>query len=164
MVMKKNVALKISSSQYVESLEPSGQAFARKLELEDSVEIQTEGTVYSKNGSTYITYEESEKLGMNEARAMLKLTRSEKNASSLQIRRYTKEDVDNLDMNLQQGVRNITRYKIPQLGSLDLEVYTLHLDDSLDEEGYGKINVDYRLKFDQFYSRRTKLEIEVRPS
>lgn len=162
--MKKNVALTITSSQYVEKLEPSGEAFARKLELEDSVEIQTEGTIYSKNDSTYITYEESEKLGMNEARAILKLSQLSDDKKSLQIRRYTKTNDDDLDMVLQQGVHNITRYKIPQLGSLDLDIYTVELKDNLDEEGYGRINVDYRLKFDQFYSRRNKLEIEVKPS
>jgi len=62
--MKKNVNLKITSTQYVENLRPSGEAFLRELEKEDSLEIYTEGTMYSKNDATYISYEESEEAGL----------------------------------------------------------------------------------------------------
>lgn len=161
--MKKNVSLKIKSSQYVENLKPSGEAFSRELELEDSIEILTEGTMYSKNDSTYIMYEESEKAGLEDIRTLLKLTPSGENKQeSLHIRRYGQDEDDDMNMVLQQGVRNITRYKIPQMASLDLEVYTNKLEENLDAEGYGKISVDYKIKFDQYYSRRNKLEIEVK--
>ena len=161
--MKKNVSLKIKSSQYIEDLKPSGEAFSRELELEDSIEIQTEGTLYSKNNMTYITYEESEEAGLADIRTMLKLIpASEGKDPTLQIHRYSRDDDDDTNMILQQGVRNITRYKIPKLASLDLEVYTNKLEESLDEDGYGKISVDYRIKFDQYYARRNKLEIEVK--
>ena len=36
--------------------------------------------------------------------------------------------------------------------------------DNLDEEGYGTVSVDYKIKFDRFFSRRNILEIEVKPS
>ena len=157
--MKKNVSLKIKSSQYSENLAPSGEAFKRELELEDTVEILTEGTMYSKDNATYITYEESVEAGLEDIRTMLKLT-----DSSLRIRRYGKDEDDNSDMILQQGVLNITRYKIPQLASIDLEVYTNKLSGEINEEGYGSIEVDYKIKFDQYFSRRNLLEIEVQPS
>ena len=157
-VMKKNVSLKIKSSQYIENLEPSGEAFRRQLELEDTVEILTEGTLYNKDGTTYITYEESAEAGLEDMRTMLKLS-----DNSLKIHRYSKNDEDS-DMFLKQGVLNITRYKIPQLASIDLEVYTNRLEHNLDEEGYGNISVDYKIKFDQYFSRRNLLEIEVQPS
>ena len=157
--MKKNVALKIKSSQYSENLAPSGEAFKRELELEDTVEILTEGTMYSKDNATYITYEESAEAGLEDIRTMLKLT-----GNTLRIRRYGKGEDDDTDMLLQQGVRNITRYKIPQLASIDLEVYTNKLAGKLDEEGYGTIEVDYKIRFDQYFSRRNVLEIEVQPS
>ena len=162
--MKRNVALKIKSSQYVENLKPSGEAFSRELELEDSIEIQTEGTIYSKNNATYITYEESEKAGLEDIRTLLKLTSaSDSRQKSLHIHRYGRNsDEDDMNMILQQGVRNITRYKIPQMAYLDLEVYTNKLEENLDEEGFGKISVDYKIKFDQYYARRNKLEIEVK--
>ncbi len=157
--MKKNVLLKIKSSQYAENLAPSGEAFKRELELEDTVEITTEGTLYSKDNATYITYEESAEAGLEDIRTMLKLK-----DNALHIRRYGKGDDDDADFVLQQGVRNITRYKIPQLASIDLEVYTNALKGSIDEEGYGSIEVDYKIRFDQYFSRRNVLEIEVQPS
>ena len=157
--MKRNVALKIKSSQYTENLAPSGEAFKRELELEDSIEILTEGTMYSKDNATYITYEESVEAGLEDIRTMLKLS-----DNTLRIRRYGSSEDDDTDMLLQQGVLNITRYKIPQLASVDLEVYTHTLNSNIDEEGYGRIEVDYKIKFDKFFSRRNLLEIEVQPS
>ena len=162
--MKRNVSLKITSSQYVENLVPSGEAFKRELELEDSVEVLTEGVLYNKENYTYITYDESEQLGTEEAKTVLKLSHADGSKKVLTIRRYGKNDDEDMDMMLQKGIRNITRYKIPNVGSLDIEVYTLSLEDTLDEEGYGTISVDYRLKFDQFYSRRNKLTVEINPN
>ena len=66
--MKKSVNLKIKSTQYIENLKPSGEAFRRELELEDTMEILTEGTLYSRNNATYITYEDAEPLGEEDIR------------------------------------------------------------------------------------------------
>ena len=158
--MKKSVNLRITSNQYIENLKPSGEAFRRELELEDSVEILTEGTVYSRNNATYITYEEAETLGSEDIRTLFKLE-----DGSIRIRKYVRdEDDEGMDMTLKPGILNITRFQIPMMSSVDLEVYTNTLEDNLDEEGYGKISVDYKIKFDRFFSRRNILEIEVMPS
>jgi len=50
------------------------------------------------------------------------------------------------------------------MSSVNLEVYTNRLEEDLDEEGYGTISVDYKIRFDRFFSRRNILEIEVKPS
>jgi uncharacterized beta-barrel protein YwiB (DUF1934 family) len=71
--MKKSVNLRITSTQYIENLKPSGEAFRRELELEDTMEILTEGTMYSRNNATYITYEEAEALGTEDVRTLVKL-------------------------------------------------------------------------------------------
>ncbi len=159
-VMKKSVNLKITSTQYIENLKPSGEAFRRELELEDSMEILTEGTVYSRNNATYITYEETEALGSEDVRTLFKIE-----DGTIRIRKYGKDEEDEgMDMMLKPGVLNITRYQIPMMSTVDLEVYTNKLEDGLDENGYGKVSVDYKIKFDKFFSRRNILEIEVRPS
>lgn len=157
--MKKNVTLKITSKQYIESLEPSGEAFKKSLQLDDSVEILTEGTVYSKKSATYIAYDESEEAGLQNTKTLLKVS-----DDALQILRYGEGEEQNMDMTLEPGVLNITRYKIPMVGTMDLEVYTHSLSKELDDDGYGTLEVDYKIKFDEYYSRRTKLEVEVRPS
>ena len=158
--MKKSVNLRITSTQYIENLKPSGEAFRRELELEDSMEILTEGTMYSRNNATYITYEESEATGSEDVRTLFKLE-----DGTIRIRKYGRDDDDEgMDMMLKPGILNITRYQIPMMSSVNLEVYTNKLEDNLDEEGYGTVSVDYRIKFDKFFSRRNILEIEVKPS
>ena len=158
--MKKSVNLKIKSTQYIENLKPSGEAFRRELEIEDSMEILTEGTVYSRNNATYITYEETEAIGSEDIRTLFKLE-----DGTIRIRKYVRdEDDEGMDMTLKPGILNITRYQIPKMTSVNLEVYTNKIENNLDEEGYGKISVDYKIKFDKFFSRRNILEIEVMPS
>ena len=158
--MKKSVNLKITSTQYIENLKPSGEAFRRELELEDSMEILTEGTVYSRNNATYITYEETEAVGSEDIRTLFKLE-----DGTIRIRKYVRdEDDEGMDMTLKPGILDITSYQIPMMAAVNLEVYTNKLEDNLDEEGYGKVSVDYKIKFDKFFSRRNILEIEVMPS
>lgn len=157
--MKKQVNLKITSTQYVENLRPSGEAFLRELEKEDSLQIMTEGTMYLRNNARYISYEESEQVGLEDSKTLVKLS-----DGSIRIRRFGGDEDDAMDMTLQPGTLNITRYQVPQLASLDLEVYTNKLEDNLDEDGYGTISVDYKIKFDKYFSRRNVLEIEVMPS
>ena len=158
--MKKNVNLRITSTQYSENLNPHGEAFLRELEKEDSLEIRTEGTMYQKNNARYISYEESEEAGLENIHTLVKI-----DGESIRIRRYGTDDADDgMDMTLEPGILNITRYQIPKMASVNLEVYTNKLEQNLDEEGYGKISVDYKIKFDQYFSRRNILEIEVMPS
>lgn len=157
---KKNVNLRITSTQYSENLKPKGEAFLRELEKEDSLEIRTEGTMYHKNDARYISYEETEEAGLVNTHTVVKLS-----DGTIRIRRYgTGDDDDGMDMTLEPGILNITRYQIPMMSTVSLEVYTNSLDEDLDEEGYGKISVDYRIRFDQYFSRRNILEIEVMPS
>ena len=158
--MKKNVNLKITSTQYIENLKPSGEAFRRELELEDSLEILTEGTMYSRNNARYITYEDADVDGSDDIRTLFKLEEG-----SIRIRKYSRdEDEEGMDMTLQPGILSITRFQIPMMATLNLEVYTNKLEDKLDEDGYGTVSVDYKIKFDKLFSRRNILEIEVMPS
>ena len=157
--MKKNVNLRITSNQYIEELKPSGEAYRREMELEDTTEIRTEGVVYSRNDATYITYKE-DGAGIDDIRTLFKVQ-----DGSIRIRKYARDDSDGgMDMTLAPGTLNITKYQLPQSSILKLEVYTNKLKDELDEEGYGKVSVDYKIKFDRFFSRRNILEIEVMPS
>lgn len=155
---KKNVNLRILNRQYAESLEPSGEAFSRELSLEDSLEIETEGTLYSKNGATYITYEESEDAGLENNKTLIKLA-----DGSLRIRRFGHEESGSMDLMLREGLMNITRYYVPT-GRMDLEIYTNKLTDDLSEDSYGTIFADYSIKFDKYLNRRNKLEIQIMPS
>ena len=157
---KKNVNIKITSNMYVENLKPSGEAFRRELKLEDKTQIFTEGTIYSRNNARYITYEETDEESYEDIRTMFSLR-----DGSMRIRKYYRDDMDDgMDMTLRPGSALITRYRVPKMASVNLEVYTNSVQDNLDEDGYGSVSVDYRIKFDKLFSRRNILEIEVTPS
>ena len=116
--------------------------------------------MYQKNNARYISYEESGEAGLEDSHTLVKLS-----DGRIRIRRYGRgDDDDGMDMTLEPGILNITRYQIPMMSSVSLEVYTNSLREELDEEGYGKISVDYKIRFDQYFSRRNILEIEVKPS
>jgi uncharacterized beta-barrel protein YwiB (DUF1934 family) len=152
---KKNVNIRISNKQYAESLEPKGEAFSRELSLEDEIEILTEATSYTKNDALYLAYDESEESGLENTRTVIKIK-----DGTVEIHRYGEDGAGSMDLHLEEGVMNITRFHIP-MARVDLEIYTNELEETLDEEGYGKIYADYSIKLDKFMSRRNKLEIEV---
>ena len=160
MTGKKSVNLVISNNQYSESLEPKGETFTRELNLEDNIELTTEGFLYNKGRTMYIAYDETEDAGLQNTKTIIKLEGNDK----LRIRRYGKdEDSGMMDMQLEEGILNITKYVIPA-GNLEMEIYTNKIETSLDDEGYGKIFADYKIKMEPFINVRNKLEIEVKPN
>lgn len=160
MADKKLVNLVISNRQYTETLEPKGESFTRELNLEDDLKVITEGYLYNKNLATYITYDESEKSGLENTKTVIKLEKDK----GIRIRRYAQDEgAGNMDMMLEEGILNITKYSVPQ-GSLEMQIYTNKIESDLDDEGYGKIFADYKIKMEPFLNVRNKLEIQVKPS
>lgn len=155
---KKIVTLKITMKQYSESLQPKGETYVRELALEDSFEVMTEGTVYTKSGATYIAYDESEKAGLEDNRTLVKVE-----DKSMSIKRFGSEKAPMMNIMLEEGIKTVTRYKIP-MATFDMEVYTHKLTKELDEDGFGEIYADYNIKLDTLMNRRNKLTIEVLPS
>lgn len=162
---KKNVNLKICTRQYSESLELHGEAYRRELNIEDEMEILTEGEMYAEGGTFYISYDESEKTGFGNTKAVIKFSNDE-----LSIKRYgesaTGEEkdpdlMDLMDLKLVPGMVNITRYKTP-VSTMDLEIYTNKLTGAIDDNGCGTISADYNVKLDTFLNMRNKLEIKIR--
>ena len=68
----------------------------------------------------YIAYDETEDAGLQNTKTIIKLEGNDK----LRIRRYGKdEDSGMMDMQLEEGILNITKYVIPA-GNLEMEIYT----------------------------------------
>ena len=152
---KKTVNLRIVNRQYSESLEQRGEAFSRALNLEDEIEIMTEGTLYHKPGATYIAYDEPEATGFDNDKTVIRLA-----DGVLSIKRYGGESEGQLDLTLQEGVRSITTYVVP-MARFELEVYTHEIGHDLSEEGLGKIYADYNIRFADFGRMRNKLQIDI---
>ena len=157
---KKYINLTISNKQYSEKLEPKGETFTRKLNLEDEIELTTEGVLYKKNNATYITYNESSESGLENMKTMLKIANGK-----ILIRRFAKNsESKNMDMLLEEGVMNITRYSVTPAGILEMEIYTNSVKENLSEEGYGSIFADYKIKMEPLINVRNQLEIFVKPN
>lgn len=157
--VKKPVFIHLRSSQYSEKLEEKGEAFARTFDLEDSLDIDTEGFYYTVNGVRYLLYNESQELGLGNVRTLIRIRDKE-----VEIKRFSKEEPQDMDIRLEQGVRCITRYVLPvQSLTLDLELYTHKLGIDLTPEGTGTIEAEYTIKFDRFGNHRNKLKITVEP-
>lgn len=155
---KKKVNLKISSSQFTESLEPKGEAFEKRFNLDDSVEILTEGTLDLIDDYAHINYEESEATGLEGVSTDITYK-----DGILNVEHHGENSDEQLDLYLESGVVHITRYVLP-FATINVEVYAHSVKGALDEDGYGKIMADYNIKFDDVLNRRNRLEIEVSPS
>lgn len=154
--MKKDVYLKIKSKQYNHNISPDMKILLKEME-EGSVEILTEGTLYTKPDAKYLTYEKSEQVGLEDVRTVLKIQNG-----NVRIKTYSKKDNDvATDIMLQEGVVNVTRYKIPMGASFSFEVYTNKIENNIDENGYGTLYLDYDIQFDEAFTRRNILKIEV---
>ena len=157
--VKKPVFIHLRSSQYSEKLEEKGEALARTFDMEDRREIDTQGFYYTVNGVRYLLYNESEELGLGNVRTLIRIRDKE-----VEIKRFSKEEPQDMDIRLEQGVRCITRYVLPlQSLTLDLELYTHKLGIDLTPEGTGTIEAEYTIKFDRFGNHRNKLKITVEP-
>ena len=154
--LKNEVLLRIVSKQYTESLEPTEVAFERVLTLEDEVEILTEATTYMKGGTLYIIYEEPEDTGFSGARTMIKYRDDQ-----VQLRRYSADDLIDTNFILQEGVQNISRYKLP-MGMFDMLIYTNRLEADIQSPCEGSIFIDYNIQFGDVESRRNKLDMEFK--
>lgn len=152
---KRAVNLKISNKQYSESLRQKGEAFSRELNLEDEIEIMTEGNLYQKDNATYITYEEPEWTGFENDRTVIKLA-----DGVLSIKRYGGEAEGHMDLTLQEGVKYITSYIVP-MARFEIEVYTHELGGELTDEGLGRIYADYNVRFADLGKMRNKLQIDI---
>lgn len=155
---KKKVNLKISSRQFTESLEPKGEAFEKKFNLDDSVEIFTEGTLNLSDDYAHINYEESEATGLEGVTTDITYK-----DGVLNVEHRGENSDEQLDLYLESGVVHITRYVLP-FATIDVEVYAHSVSGDISEDGYGKIMADYNIKFDETLNRRNRLEIEVSPS
>lgn len=155
---KKKVNLRILSKQFTESLEPKGEAFEKKLKLDDSIEIFTEGMMDFGKDYTHINYEESEATGLEGVSTEITFK-----DGILNVEHHGENSDEQLDLHLETGIVHLTRYVLP-MATLDVEVYAHSVKGTLDKQGYGLIMADYNIKFDEMINRRNKLEIEVLPS
>ncbi|MBK5254201.1 MAG: DUF1934 domain-containing protein [Peptostreptococcaceae bacterium] len=151
---KAEVELKISHKQYTQDLEANGEGFSRTEKLEEDLELMTEAFFYSDENNMYLVYDESAATELKDCTTLLTL-----NDGTVRMNRYAKEILGSVDMEFIEGKRHITRYHTP-MGGINLELLTNEVKYDVNNEGEGRIILDYNIKLEGLMSRRNKLIIE----
>lgn len=139
----KDITLKITGKQVYNNSE------------EDQMEFVTEGKVYEKNGSVYVTYEESEVSGFIGCKTTLKLK-----DDSVKMKRFGKEGFGT-ELFFKEGERFQSKYDTPY-GSFDVEVLTNKVDNTLNiEDLSGKIDIEYQVSLDGLREGKNTLTIDL---
>ncbi len=139
----KNVTLKIS-----------GGEFGMPEDSDGNVEIITEGKLYRRNGKTYLLYDESPLSGLDGCMTTLILDDHRVKMRRTGDNRSTDEIV------FEKGKRYFSEYETP-MGMIPLEVLTNHVNNRLDENGYGDVDIDYHISLDGLMDGRNTIKISV---
>jgi uncharacterized beta-barrel protein YwiB (DUF1934 family) len=139
----KDISLKIIGKQFV------GE------EAEDKVEFVTDGKMYEENGARFLVYKESELFGFPGCETTLSLK-----DGVLKMSRRGEAAGIGADIEFRKGARMTSLYETP-FGDMTLEVLTEKVEDHLQEDGTGTINVSYRMSIEDVMEGLSELEIEV---
>ena len=139
----KNVTLKIS-----------GGEFGMPEDADGNVEIITEGKLYKRNGKTYLRYDELPISGMEGCVTTLIMDKDR-----VKMRR-SGDDRGTGEIVFEKGKRYFSEYETP-MGLLPLEVLTNHVNNKLNEDGYGDVDIDYHISLEGLIDGRNMIKISV---
>lgn len=123
---------------------------------EDQLELVTEGKLYNRGNSIYLTYDEGELSGMEGLKTRLSL----KGDVVKMTRKGSAVGIDT-ELRFEKGRRYSGLYDTPY-GPIEMEVVTNQLENSVTADGEGTINIDYSIALKGFSEGRAKLNIEVK--
>lgn len=141
----KDITIKITGNQFIGD------------EMEERMEFVTDGRMYERNGANYYIYEESEFSGFPGCMTSLRLK-----DDTLRMKRLGRDSGAGYgtELEFKKGGRFSSSYRTP-FGSFDMEVLTNSLETDIDEDGCGKITVDYHVSLKGMSEGRNALEIEI---
>ncbi len=139
----KDVMIRIIGTQFTDGKE------------ENQMELVTEGKLYERKGTLYLVYEDHSYEDGTDQRTRLTL-----DGDVVRMTRYGKDEPIDTEIRFKKGERFSGVYGTPY-GAIDLEVLTNHLENSVTEEGEGKIIIDYDISLKGLSEGRSKLNVEV---
>lgn len=123
---------------------------------EETCEFMTEGKMYLKNDSIYLTYEESEMSGFEGCNTTLKLS-----GNKVVMMRFGKNKAMNTRMEFEEGKPYEGNYGTP-LGNMPFRIETLKIINQMDEIEGGYLSVDYSMSLLGLYEGRNILAVRVK--
>jgi len=123
---------------------------------EDVVEFITEGKLYKRGKTTYVTYLESELSGLEGCRTSLAICENK-----VKMKRSGKPLGTSTMIEFEKGKRFEGYYDTP-FGAVGMEVLTNSITDYLpDANGKGRLSIDYDVSLRGLSESRNKLDIEI---
>lgn len=141
--LKRDITLKIIGIQMNADME------------EENMEFITEGTLYKKGESLYLTYDEGEISGFEGCKTRLKVT-----GDVVKMKRIGESIGIDTEIEFQKGKR-YNGYYDTAFGTVEMEVLTNDVKNTLTFEGPGDINIDYHISLKGLAEGRNKLNIRV---
>lgn len=127
-----------------------------KNQEEQQMEFVTEGRYDVKDGSVYLSYDESEFSGMEGYVTSLKIT-----GDRVEMMRSGEGLIGETEMEFEKGKRFKGRYDTP-FGSVDMEVLTNDVVNNLHAvEARGNLAIDYHISLRGLSEGRSLLNIEI---
>ena len=139
----KDITIKIVGKQCYDDME------------EDQMEFITDGKLYSRNGYSYLIYDESEISGLAGLKTTLRF-----NEKTLRMKRIGGDGLGT-ELYFEEGKRFSSNYDTP-MGPMDIEVLTTSVENLIDHEaGKGHLNVEYDVSLGGVAEGKNKLIIDV---
>lgn len=127
-----------------------------KEEHEDVVELTTEGKLFRRGQTTYISYMESEISGMEGCKTSLVISNGK-----VKMKRSGKSLGVDTEIEFEKGKRFAGFYDTPY-GAVGMEVLTNHVSGLLPgEDGKSRLSIDYDMSLRGLAESRNKLDIEI---
>ena len=123
---------------------------------DDAMEFITEGKLYDRNGTIYLTYDESYLTGLEGCRTRLKLEPDK-------VRMTSKSRPIGIDteIHFEKGKR-YQGYYDTEFGPIEMEVLTNDLTNTVSFEEGGEVDIDYNISLKGLAEGRSRLKINVR--
>ena len=126
-----------------------------KTEDEDAVEFITEGRFTQKGDALYLIYEESELSGVLGYTTSLKVM-----GGKVRMKRYGGEEGIQTAIEFEKGGKFTGWYETP-FGTIEMEVLTNEIDNQLDPEGSGTLDIDCSVCLKGLTESRNLLRFEI---
>ena len=121
-------------------------------ETQDPITLVTAGRYYRKNGSYYISYEETELTGLEGTRTTLRI---KPNAV-----RLVRTGLYPSELVFEQGKRHMSLYSTPY-GNMEIGVRARRLNSTLELTG-GRLEIDYDIEINHMLAGQSLFRIDVR--
>lgn len=141
--MKKNIWMSVKAAQQFQGCQP------------EQIEFMTDAVLYERNGTYFITYEESDLTGLEGTRTTVKL--AGKNITVIRTGSYP------MRMLFVEHERYTGMYPVSAGIEIEMAMYTTRISNTIHESG-GQLAIDYTIEMDNVFMGKNHFELKIVPA